>query len=45
MFRDYDPNGKGDVPDPYYSGSFGGVYNIIYRTCINLIAHAKAGTL
>jgi len=34
MFRDYDPEGKGDVPDPWYGGQdgFEDVWNIVYRT-------------
>ena len=37
MFRDFDPQGNGDVPDPYYSGGFGKVFDIINRTCANMI--------
>ncbi|HBP17692.1 MAG TPA: phosphotyrosine protein phosphatase [Planctomycetes bacterium] len=33
--RDYDPQGKGDVPDPYYGGprGFDDVYEMVYRCC------------
>ncbi len=39
LFRDYDPDGKGDVPDPYYGGDegFENVYRIVNRTCKNLL--------
>ena len=34
MMRDYDPQGKGDVPDPYYGGekNFQEVFDILDRT-------------
>jgi protein-tyrosine phosphatase len=34
MMRDYDPQGKGDVPDPYYGGekNFQEVFEILDRT-------------
>ncbi|HEY0655024.1 MAG TPA: low molecular weight protein-tyrosine-phosphatase [Chryseosolibacter sp.] len=34
MMRDYDPQGKGDVPDPYYGGEkgFQEVFDILDRT-------------
>ena len=34
MMRDYDPKGKGDVPDPYYGGekNFQEVFEILDRT-------------
>lgn len=34
MMRDYDPQGKGDVPDPYYGGEkgFQEVFEILDRT-------------
>jgi protein-tyrosine phosphatase len=40
MFRDFDPKGKGDVPDPYYGGmeDFEEVYEICSRTLGNLLA-------
>jgi protein-tyrosine phosphatase len=33
LFRDFDPNGKGDVPDPYYGGpdGFDKVIDIVTR--------------
>ncbi len=39
MFRDYDPYGKGDVPDPWYGGldGFEVVWNIVHRTSIALL--------
>lgn len=41
LFRDFDPEGKGDVPDPYYDGddSFEQVYQMVERTCIHLLQH------
>jgi len=34
MFRDYDPEGTGDVPDPWYGGQdgFETVWTMVYRT-------------
>ena len=39
MFRQFDPQGSGDVPDPYYGGQqgFDTVFNIVYRTCENIL--------
>jgi protein-tyrosine phosphatase len=39
LFRDYDPQGTGVVPDPYYSGpdGFELVISIAERTCMRLI--------
>jgi protein-tyrosine phosphatase len=39
MFRDFDPVGKGDVPDPYYGGQkgFENVFDIVSRTCSNIL--------
>ncbi len=39
LFRDYDPQGPGEVPDPYYSGpdGFEQVISIAERTCLRLI--------
>jgi protein-tyrosine phosphatase len=39
MFRDFDPEGHGDVPDPYYGGKegFEQVYAMVDRTCDALI--------
>ena len=35
LLRDYDPEGGGDVPDPYYGGpsGFENVYAIVSRSC------------
>jgi protein-tyrosine-phosphatase len=35
LLRDYDPEGPGDVPDPYYGGKSGfeTVYAIVSRSC------------
>ncbi len=35
MLRDYDPQGPGDVPDPYYGGKkgFETVFDIVMRSC------------
>jgi protein-tyrosine phosphatase len=43
MFRDFDPNGNGDVPDPYHGSlrDFEEVYRICERTCPNLLKHLK----
>ena len=43
MFRDFDPEGTGNVPDPYYSGGFDNVYKFVRRTCENMIELAKNG--
>jgi protein-tyrosine phosphatase len=47
MFRDFDPEGPGDVPDPWYGGSegFEEVWAIVRRTCINLITLIRSGEL
>jgi protein-tyrosine phosphatase len=39
MFRDYDPEGRGDVPDPWYGGleGFEDVWTIVHRTCLSLL--------
>lgn len=41
MFRDFDPEGGGEVPDPYYGGrnGFREVYEMIDRTCDAIIDH------
>ena len=46
MFRDWDPKGRGDVPDPYYDSERGFeiVFDIIYRTCDNLLTSIINGT-
>lgn len=45
MFRDYDPQGPGDVPDPYYGGQegFETVFNIVERTCSQILDRIEAG--
>lgn len=39
MFRDFDPQGPGNVPDPWYGGpqGFEDVWQIVERTCIALL--------
>ena len=39
MFRDFDPRGPGDVPDPWYGGmeGFETVWDIVERTCRSLL--------
>jgi protein-tyrosine phosphatase len=39
LMRDFDPSGKGEVPDPYHGGEegFQHVYDILYRTIANFI--------
>jgi protein-tyrosine phosphatase len=39
MFRDFDPEGGGDVPDPWYGGpeGFADVLAIVERTCAALV--------
>lgn len=39
LFRDFDPEGKGDVPDPYYGGreGFQKVLDIAFRTCREIL--------
>lgn len=43
LFRDFDPESpKGsDVPDPYFSGGFGGVYEICEAAASGLLAELK----
>ncbi len=38
LFREYDPEGRGEVPDPYYGKreDFELAYDIVERTCKNL---------
>lgn len=37
LLRDYDSEkGELDVPDPYYSGGFDGVFDIVKRCCLRL---------
>jgi len=39
LMRDFDPDGKGDVPDPWQMGdsAFDNVHTIIRRSCENLL--------
>jgi len=39
LFRDFDPEGTGDVPDPWYGGPqvFETVLDLVERTCENII--------
>ncbi len=39
MFRDFDPAGPGDVPDPYYGGAdgFSEVLTMVERTCSGVV--------
>ena len=39
MFREFDPEGNGDVPDPYYGGQkgFDDIYDMVERTCNEII--------
>jgi protein-tyrosine phosphatase len=41
MFRDFDPVGPGDVPDPWFGGDdgFADVLAMVERTCAALVAH------
>lgn len=43
MFRDFDPEGRGDVPDPWYGGldGFDLVWDMVTRTCRNLLNELK----
>ena len=45
MFRDYDPQGTGDVPDPWYGGpdGFEEVWTIVERTCGALLNEVRSG--
>jgi low molecular weight protein-tyrosine phosphatase len=47
LFRNYDPlaEGDADIPDPYYGGSSGfeHVYEIVDRTCHQLVEHLSGG--
>jgi len=37
LFREHDPDGPGDVPDPYLEGGFDGVLRLIERTAAGLL--------
>lgn len=47
MFRDFDPQGQGDVPDPYYGGQkgFENVFNIVNRTCAYILDQMEMKSL
>lgn len=44
MLRDFDPDGPGDVPDPYYGGpdGFDRVLDIVERSCAALLEDITA---
>ena len=37
LFRVHDPEGGGDVPDPYFKGGFDGVVRLVERCCARLL--------
>jgi len=43
LLREWDPHGKGHVPDPYYDGpeAFEEVLDIVERSCDGLVAHLQ----
>lgn len=45
MFRDFDPEGQGDVPDPWYGGpeGFETVWTIVRRTSESLLDTIRKG--
>ncbi len=43
LFRDHDPDGEGDVPDPYYEGGYDGVVRLIERTGRQLLDELERG--
>jgi protein-tyrosine phosphatase len=47
LFRDFDPQGPGDVPDPYYGGrsGFAEVYRMVDRTTDSILDHIVSGAL
>jgi protein-tyrosine phosphatase len=47
LFRDFDPEGPGDVPDPYYGGrsGFAEVFRMVDRTTDYLLDRIFAGEL
>lgn len=47
MFRDFDPAGPGEVPDPYYGGreGFTRVYEMVERTVGELLSRFETGEL
>jgi len=46
LFREFDPEGGGDVPDPYYGGASGfeTVYEMVARSARGLLDHITAGS-
>jgi len=44
LLREWDPQGEGDVPDPYYGGprGFDDVHDIVERSCERLLHHLLA---
>jgi len=42
--RDWDPEGSGDVPDPYYGGAqgFEDVYRMVERSCAALLGELRS---
>jgi protein-tyrosine phosphatase len=44
--RDFDPDGPGDVPDPYYGGvrGFDDVYEMVDRSCRAFLEACRDGT-
>ncbi|MDF1568964.1 MAG: low molecular weight protein-tyrosine-phosphatase [Spirochaetaceae bacterium] len=44
LFRDFDPAGTGDVPDPWYGGldGFEDVWQIVKRTCESLLKNLSS---
>ncbi|KAH0570054.1 Low molecular weight protein-tyrosine-phosphatase [Spironucleus salmonicida] len=45
LFREFDPKGTGEVPDPYYTGGFDLVFDMCERTVINLLDMVKTNKL
>ncbi len=47
MFREFDPEGPGDVPDPYYGGAqgFDNVMMMLLRTCDIIIDRIEKDTI
>ena len=47
LMREFDPNGKGEVPDPYYGKEehFQEVFDILNRTMDNFIQHLEEEVL
>ncbi|HNM96653.1 MAG TPA: low molecular weight protein-tyrosine-phosphatase [Marmoricola sp.] len=43
MFRDFDPAGRGEVPDPYYGGAegFDNVLAMVERTCAAIVVQVR----